>query len=226
MSTPPRGTLVAPPNRTWLVEDLATPQPHSSVRETDTRTALTRGLSEYLQDTILVDQVGGRQFKFYNVFQAWSEPEENARYPSAVVYASGAGSYDASSFTPSPNERCRLPDGRYAMAYAEFVQDLMVEVWANDPTERADLCAACEDAFNPVSFMYGFVLALPHYYNLRGTFAMQSVQYMDTEENAIRRYRLATFVLKAEVPLVRLVSFPGAKARVRLDAVGTDVIVT
>ena len=224
-TTPPRGTVVAPPNRTALVKDLATEAPHSATRETSTRNALTRGLAEYLQDTIFVSAIGGRQMRFYKVFEEWAEPEQNVRFPSAIVMSTTAGTYDASSFTPSPNPRCRLPDGRYAMAYAEFAQDLVVEVWANDLAERAELSAALEDSFNPVGFMYGFVLQLPHYYNLRGTYSMQTMQYIDTEENSIKRYRLAQFVLSAQVPLVRLVSFPGARPRVDLDSVGPNVIV-
>jgi hypothetical protein len=195
-------------------------------RSVDARTALSRGLAEYLLDAIEIDAEGGRRIRFKHVYQSWAEPEDTAIYPSAVVYASTTGLYDASRFTPGvlPQERLAAPDNRYAVALADFSQDLTLEIWASDPHERMELVNACEQALNPSLIMYGMVLELPYYYNERAVYAMSNMAYQDNETDAIRRHRKASFTISAQVPIIKLVSLPDAKTRLVLAKVGTDVV--
>jgi hypothetical protein len=195
-------------------------------RSVDARTALSRGLAEYLLDNVEVDAEGGRRIRLKHVYQSWAEPEDNIVQPSAIVYASTAGLYDSSRFTPGvlPKERLPAPDNRYAVALADFSQDLMLEIWASDPHERMELVNACEQAMNPLLTMYGMVLELPYYYNERAVYAMANMAYMDTETDAIRRHRKASFTISAQVPLIKLVSLPDAQTRLVLAKVGTDVV--
>ena len=148
-------------------------------------------------------------------------------FPSAIAYTTGMGVYDAKKLTPRPSKACQLPapDNRFALNPSEFVIDVTVEIWATDPPERSTLVAALEDAFNPFTGQYGFSLNLPHYHNVRGTFELTQMGYLDSESDAIQRNRKAAFVLNARVPLIKLVSFPEAKPRLNVVAVGPNVIV-
>lgn len=214
---PPRALLVVPKSPQGIF---------TARKDTDTRTALTRGLAEYIEG-VTIEQDDGRKLRFQQVFSSWAEPENIAEYPSAVVYTTGLGTYDSKSFTPVVNESCRIPapDGRLLVVPAEFVIDITVEVWATDPVERASLVTALEDTFNPFASTYGFTLQLPHYHNVRATFEPMQMGYMDSEVEAVQRIRKAVFMLNARIPLVKLESFPGAKPRADVVSVGPNVIV-
>lgn len=206
--------------------ELQLPKP-SLVRETDTRTALTRGLSEYLGQLVFNAQ-GGRQLRFDKVLNTWAEPEDNAHYPRAAVYSDDMGVYDASSFTPQPpNARNQIPGtNKYLVKSSEFTLEIKVEIWANDPPARRELVAGMESAFNPVDWMYGFVLGLPFYYGERAVYELKALRYMDTEEDAMRRYRKAAFILSSQVSQVNVFEYPAAKPSFRLDEIGPDVLLT
>ena len=217
-------------NKARLITSSGQPIVYGGVQETDARTALTRGLAEYLA-LLVFDAPGGRELRFDKVLDTWAEPEDNARYPRAVVGGTGTGVYDASKFTPGPptqRHQLPLPDGRYLISASAFVQDLTVEVWANDPPARREIVRGLEAAFNPVEWMFGFQLELPFYFNERAVYAPKDLAYLDTEQDAMRRYRKAVFTLTGEVPVVNAYSaqkFPPAKPSFRLDAVGVDVVI-
>lgn len=205
-----RTCIVSSPNDTWIPTDN---------RETDARTALTRGLAEYLEQ-LSMDVAGGRQVRFERVFQVWADPEDKAKFPAACVGSTGAGTYDASKFTPEPRakDRLPLPDGRYLVSPCDFVQDLAVDVWANDPPERTACVAMVEDALScPVSWMYGMRLLLPHYFNTVGRYELLSVEYIDEEVETIRRYRRAVFKVRSSIAMRRLVATPQARLRFNLE---------
>lgn len=191
--------IVTPPGRTRLISNPDDLQVMTRDYETDARTAITRGLKEYLEQ-LVVNWPGGRQSKFAKVFQTWAEPEVPAEYPSAVVYATEPGTYDARNFTPSTEQ---LADGFVIRLSAEFVQNVVVEVWTTDPKERVALVKMLEDAFSPVDWMYGFRLELPHYHNMRATFEPMTMAYDDSADDAQRRYRRVIMVLTAHVAVVR-----------------------
>ena len=225
MSTPPTDPVRPPQGLTRLLLDPAEKTEFTANKETDCRTALTRGLKEYIEQ-MRGAAPGGREIIFKQVLQTWAEPELPARYPSAIVYGMVEGTYDASRFTPgvSAGHRIPEPDGRFLMQMAEYVADLTLEVWCTDPNERMDFAMFLEDALNPTDFMYGFRLVLPHYFNARASFEMKALAYADTEEEAKRRYRRAVFTLEGRVPLIKLVGIPLAIPQHRLDVVeSTDV---
>lgn len=203
------------PGNTKLITEEGIIQVWSANRETDARTALSRGLAEYVQG--LQIEFNRATYTFARVFENWAAPEDNATYPSAVVYATGEGSYDSSGFTPKINRRDRVPDhinggfdpknGRYVQTASELVQDVTVEIWANDTQERQALVAMLEDAMVPVDWRYGPLLEFPHYHNARASFEKLSLTYDDTEIDAIRRYRRATMIIRGKVPVVKIVRF-------------------
>ncbi len=198
----------------------------TAAKETDTRTAITRGLAEYISQ-FRAERPDGRILRFQKTFESWAEPEDVPEYPSAIAYTTTPGIYEASRLTPIPSSSARLPspDKRYVMSPAEYVVTVTVEFWCTDDEERMGLVAAAEDAFNPFAGSYGFSLQLPHYHNARATYEPTQMGYMDNEVDAIGRLRKAVFALEARVPLIKLVAFPEAKPRIKVSEVGPNVVV-
>lgn len=200
---------------TRLITDAGDRQAYILNRETDARTALTRGLAEYLSQ--LSSDFLGRPLSFQRVLSAWSQPETQALYPSAVVYSTEEGVYDASKLTMDVTPRNRLPppnENQYVVSPAELVLDVTVEMWATDPEERIAVVSMVEDAFSPVTWIgAGIRLELPHYCNERAEFEMISSRYEDSDEDSVRRYRKAFFKARGRVPVVRVASFPAAVFR-------------
>lgn len=210
--------MSAPVLKTRLVTEPGDKQQLTGVRDTDCRTALARAVAEYLRP-LEVHQEGGRRMKLETVSESWSEPEDMADFPSAVVYAFGDGTYDSSRFSPSLTE---LPGGVVLRAVAEFTIPIVVEVWCTDPEERMALSILLEDAFDPVDWMTGFQLELPHYFNSRATFIKQSAVYMDDEINAQQRIRRLGVVLEATLTQYVPLRAARPKLKVRTEVVVTD----
>ena len=221
MSTPPVSNEYVSPNhgtRAILrAGDIWVP---SIVQETDCRTALTRGLAEYISQ-LYIDWNGGRQFAFRRVFDAWAEPEDEADYPSCAIYSDADGLYDASKFTSGdPGARVQLPSGEYLISSCEFVLDIQIDVWATDSVQRMGLVAMLERDLDPTDFRYGLLLELPHYFNERASFEKTSMRYIDNEDAAQRRIRRAQITVTGRVPVIRLASLPDMSARARANVVG------
>jgi hypothetical protein len=85
-----------------------------------------------------------------------------------------------------------------------------------DPVERMALVAMLEDAFDPVDWMTGFVLELPHYFNERATFEKTGMDYIDGPMPAHRRMRAARFQLTGHCSQFRFVGLV-PKPAFRLD---------
>lgn len=225
---PGAGSYVGPPGKTRLItKPVGDPHVDGGVQEADVRLALTRGLAEYMEQ-LSYAPLGGRPLRFKAVHEEWAEPEENAAYPAASITLAGAGTYEPRSLTPvlNPKQRLPPPDGRYLVIPAEYSASISVEVWATDPEERSGLIQMLEIAFNPVHWRYGFVLELPHYFNVRATYTLQEMSIPDDSEDALRRYRRVVFTLRAQAPLITLFSFPDARPMFELAALGADVDVT
>lgn len=202
----PPSSLVTDPNA------LLSLTPH---RETDTHTAMARGLAEYLGQQSI--DVGGRKLQL-TTYTTWAEPEDAIRYPAAAITAD-AGVYDR-SFTPSVEKS--FANNVQLMAFSEFSQELQVEIWATDPRERSYLVAMVEEALNPVDWMYGMRLVLPFYHSTSATYELISSQYIDSSEDALAKYRRAQFTVRANMTAFRLLNFPTARAQFTLEI--SDVV--
>lgn len=207
-----------PPTSTMLVTDPELAPVYTANQETDARGALTRGLAEYVAG-LSRTMPGGRTVAFRYVLPEWAEPETGPDYPSASVTSVEEGKYDASSFTPRILLDARLspPDARYLVKASEFMLTMKLDIWCTDPAERMALVAAVEGAMCPTDWMYGARLELPHYFNARATYELLSMSYVDTAEDALRRYRRALVTIAGCVPVMRLVSLPTLKPRVEVQ---------
>lgn len=187
----------------------------TDLQETDARTAASRGLQEYLQ-ALEVYWEGGRASRFEAVHQSWAEPEDIAQYPGACVYSQEPGVYDEDAYS---SRLIRLPQQddddpvHFLRQGSEFTQAFMVEFWCTDRAERVALTAMLEAAFDPVDWMAGFRLDLPHYFNARCTYLKRSMAYLDDSTNAERRRRGGVFTIEASLPQLQAV---GTKPRARL----------
>lgn len=225
---PPAPGAASPRGRARLV-GRGEPEVVGGTQEVDVRLAITRGLAEYIQD-LRIDVPGGRRVKLREVHEEYGEVEYPARMPAAAVLLSGPGSYEARSLSPGldPRERVPAPDGRYLVVPCDYVQDVSVEVWTNDPAERSAAVMMLERAFLPHAWRYGFTLELPYYFQNRATYALKDLSIRDDSSSAQQRIRVAAFTLNARAPLIVPTSFPDARPLFELQSVGdgADVLLT
>lgn len=186
-------------------------------RECDAHTALARGLAEYLGQQSI--EIGGRRLQL-TTFSQWAEPEDNVRYPALAVGA-GEGTY-LRGFTP--DGFIPMEDGQQLQVITEFDQKLTLEMWANDPRERAMLVAMVEECMNPVDWMYGMRLMLPFYHSTTATYELLTSTYMDSAEDAVAKFRKVSFSVAASTTVYRLTRLPVAQAPRLSLGVGTDAL--
>ncbi len=186
------------------------------VRTTDMRTALARGLKEYLEPLSVVWE-GGRRLAFKKALVVWAEPEDPAEYPSLVLVAQQEMAYEATQLTPT---LVQSADGtqRFLRQVAEGHQELQLIIWTNDPAARMGLVAAVEDALDPAEFMTGLRLELPYYFGARASYEKLSLLYDDSQGDAQRRYRRAVLRVNANIPqLVPVGPLPSMRVQTELD---------
>lgn len=218
---PPRNSVaIKPPPRpaSSLVRDPNTANQLTGYRETDTHTAMARGLAEYLAQQSI--EIGGRKLQL-TTYTTWAEPEAQVSYPAAAIGAD-AGIYDRSlvpSIVQTLDKDLRL------VAFSEFSQELTVDLWATDPKERLYLVAMIEEALNPVEWMYGMRLILPFYHSATAVYELLSSQYVDSSDDALAKYRRALFTVRSTITAYRTLSFPSANPRLQLDGIGETVVI-
>lgn len=205
------------PGSTRLITKADEAPVYTARRNVDVRSALTKGLAEYLSGLEVVAE-GGRFLAFRKAFYAWAEPEDVAEYPSVIVLANLDGTYVDSKLSPGLNPRKRLPepDGRYFVEACDYQLDMQVQVWTNDHNARMVLADAVENAMFPTTWMYGIRLELPFYHGVFAEYELYSSGYVDSEIDADRRIRRATFTVRGRLPVVRLAKFPAAIAESRV----------
>jgi hypothetical protein len=206
MTIPP--SLLPVRTGTRVILDPGDKPVYSIVQETDARTAIARGLKEYIEQ-LEWNAYGGRLLRFKHVYDTWPQSEEKAEYPSAAVAAVGKGNYDASRLTPGAYES--TVEGKALIKTSEMTIDVQLGIWATDTKERMWLVAMLEDKLSPTDFMYGLRLELPHYFGARATYEPFDMAYDDSPENAMKRSRLATITLHGAMSVLRLAQLPGMR---------------
>lgn len=187
---------------TTPVLDPSDPEVLTNVCWCDVKTALARGLCEYIKEHVEIQPSGGRvQNKLKKVVNMYAEPEVLSDYPSATVMFGGDGEYDQGSLETIPIDRDQC-----VVVLSSFTQDLILEVWCTTPTERALFTNAVEEKLDPTDWMCGLRLTLDHYYGVRATYLIKSVEFADDGEQNVRRYRIARFIITGTAPRLRLVT--------------------
>lgn len=178
----------------------------STYCEEDVRTAIARGLREYLEQ--LEIDWKGRPLRFVEVAQTWADNEQPAKFPAAVLVASEQLVYDRSNLSP---QVIRAASGEGLRLVCEGVQQFRLVIWANDKVERAGLVAMVETAMTPTTWMYGLRLELPFYFNARAVYEPLGVSYDDASDATQKRWRIATMAITGVLPQIAFTPRPKAK---------------
>lgn len=189
----------------------------SQTRLTDATTALCRGLAEYAaqQKANLI----GRDLEFALSHDAQPRAEDLSNFPAFAAFTNETdGTYEAANLGARVRQ-VRYPDGTWETSGSELAIDVNAEIWANDPEERQALVGMMEDALNPVDWMNGVRLELPHYFNQRATYQLVRVRYTGGSIEALQNLFVARMVLRANVPVTRLLALPEGKPRSRTATV-------
>ena len=189
----------------------------TSVRTMDARSAVVRGLKQYLESLSFTGS--GKTFKFQRVIEDWADPEQLGKLPGAVVSILDPADYDASGFTP--RSLGRVEPGVTLFSGAEYKATVVVDVWATDREERRVLGMGMEDGLIPLDWMYGFYLELPYYFGRRVSYSLMSGVYMDNEGDAQIKQRRIAYTLQAELAQSRVRRLPTLQPRVSVE-VGYD----
>ncbi len=177
----------------------------SGNRETDSRTALKRGLANYLMSLpVFTHPTHGREVQLRKIYDVWPDTEEKTAYPSATVYSTDPHPYEASGFTPTIDPDCKIDAMTYLVKTGEVNFNLTIDILTTDPEERICFGMQMEDALSPVDWMSGFQLELAHYHNLRGVYQIMEGNYPDDEPSVFSRNRHLTYKLSAQVSVVRI----------------------
>ena len=215
--------LPVPAQETELVTDRSRQQVLTDRVETDAHTALTRGLAEYLRGLEAIAD-GGNDLRFELVTADFPDPEGDEDYPAAGIWSPNPGVYDASNF--APGKPCIIADKSGTLTglqkSSELMLDLFVDVVCTDKNERTAVMAMLEQGFNPVDFMYGFRLVLPHYFGVHATYEPKGNQYADDDLSSIQNRRRARITVRANVPVITIVSGPRARIRSLVTVTAPD----
>lgn len=214
---------------TTLVTDRSAPRVFTSNQECDARTALMRGLAEYIFTNAKAKIIGGGEQSFEAYFDTWAEAEDEQVWPAFICYAPNSpGQYQASKLSPFPDKGDRLVAQQdvYLVSPSEFMADVVVDVWCTTPEQRAAFCASLENILNPYPTgtnsknQYGVILQLPHYFNQRASYELLSSKYLDDDASAIKRYRVASFFLSGSLPVSVLRSFKDSRVIIQTKVDG------
>jgi hypothetical protein len=69
--------------------------------------------------------------------------------------------------------------------------------------------------------MYGFRLVLPHYFGAHATYEPTGNQYLDDDAASIQNRRRVRLTVRANVPVITVVSGPRARIRSMVTVPGT-----
>lgn len=214
VSTPGGGTLITSPTTKQLI---------TTRRDVDARTALAKGLMDYIRGRELV--VNGRAVTFRKLFSTYAEQEDEAVYPSAAITTDGPGTYDAAKFNAGINKGDAIPDvpEAYLLTSTDLVQNMTLEVWATSNAERAAVMLLLEEVLFPVEWMYGMRIAVPYYYGLHAEYLPLDSIYLDSAEDAKKRFRKVEITIEARIPIARVVTgIPTAHGRIIVDQTVTQ----
>ncbi|TXH58684.1 MAG: hypothetical protein E6Q97_01450 [Desulfurellales bacterium] len=200
-----------------LIRDRSAVAALTEQRECSAARAPIRALVNYLKD-LTSPLADGRNIRFAQVTEQKAEPEVESAYPSAAVFTDGSIAYSEDSYLDLyADESMRLAPDKVLVLAAELMQTATVHVWAEEEAHRDQLLVMLEDAFDPVEWMPGFMLEMPHYHNARAVCLAREVAIEDVDTDNMRRYRKMTWRVQMHSPKFVLHNIPVLTPRVVLD---------
>lgn len=186
--------------------------------ETDARTALMRGMVEYLR-TLTVAEPGGRELRFETVVEGQAVPDESTKFPWCCVSAPEESRYSG-GMVPRVTSDNRIPAPEkgdrevYAVPTANFDTTLSL-TFVCEKEERIHLMRMLEaDLQFPDRLRqgkYGVTVELPFYMGMRADYAPVSSQYVDSSGDARQARFGGVMKVSASLKVARIVERPRAK---------------
>ena len=179
-------------------------------------------LANYLSEvTFPID--GQKHTKFALVKAMKADPEDLAEYPSIGIYPEGEVQYGAEDGV-FDKQVVHDEEGEFALLLAGDLRiDLSLHVWTNDEGVREQALTCLEDALNPVEWMPGFMLEMPHYYGQRAEYQLLTVAYEDIQADNERRYKKLNARVRATCPYVRGVVLPRFNPKTIVEVVASGL---
>ncbi len=113
--------------------------------------------------------------------------------------------------------------GTVLVSLSEHVEELNVELWADEIPQRRSLVSGMHEAMMPLETSASLMLKLPSYYDRVASFSLMGVTYID-DPDVIRGRRRAQLRVLLNVPTVALVNYtPWVGAYLELDVVDAQV---
>lgn len=194
---------------------MPTPEQFSRKQTLDLESAMAKAIADLLRVQNFVGPGGQGTIRFNEVFAEW--PSSNDRYvgPAACVQPMNPIVYEDSRMTPSLLEDTWEPKGARGFglyALAEGVKDFEVILRAPTKPERRALMAGIETLLVAPGVLnnraqgarYGVVQTMAEYWSLNCRLSQQSKQVEDDADKAQKNRWEATFVVRAQAPLVKL----------------------
>lgn len=215
-----------------LINRTGTPMVLTARRTVDARTGLARGIADYLR-SLSIEIEGGRVIGLDVVRDTWVETEDKQGgiapdgsaeiiHTGAAIKTMGPAALADPSFSGTrASDENRVGENTWLLSKSDLLQKFTIEVYAEDPEARVGLAMMLEDAWNPVEWMGGWMMDLPYYYGARAQYALDEIEFIDSEQNALQRQNLAIFTVHGSVPQLRAHRFPIAKLSSE-TRVGTD----
>ena len=195
--------------------------------EYDARKGAAQGLKDYLEQ-LSIEWVGGRIIKFQKVVATYGDaytPGDGKDLPAANIIGTGQdGDYGAANIggaqelEPVIDGENLLPPGEvmthalrtYCWSPGTFESTFEIEVWAPGPSDedRTALSRMLEDELNPVDWMNGFILELPHYHNAHCVYLPLTNRIEFSQLDARRSLFKAHFGVQVRLPQIKIQMSP------------------
>ena len=183
----------------------------------DVRDACALALSRVIE---AIDEViAGQRVRFNHVFDEWPTQEDKYDPPAACVLAPPEWEYSDSGSAPklledtieSVDTGAKHPPSFGLYKTAEMLDQFGLQIRAGSTAMRSLLKLAIEDAFqtrnvtmDPNVPPYGLRLDLPEYWGLTARASLLRGSNTDSEDEAMRNQREASFVISVQAPKVQL----------------------
>jgi len=168
------------------------PRPALPLPAVDGRTIALRILRDYISELTFTRPGSGAARIQYRIpvehIHIEQPGSEDLRFPSIVVRP-GEGNYDAIGLVAYVDEATAdlYGKGTVVQEQSEYREVITLELWAEEPPQRASMVAGLEQALVPTEQLYGLRFRMPDYYDRTVCFSLWSGSRPDDPMAAQRR---------------------------------------
>lgn len=194
-------------------------RPNPAPLAEDGRTVALKTLARYFADLTFY-RAGGRdkrtgqrlppipfQIPPSRLFVEWPDDEADQALPAIALLAQAPADFEAIGMTAYIDEssRDRHGPGTVAIWLSEYVEEVVIELWADTKAQRRGMLVGVEQAMSPFELMSGLRFLMPDYYDQLCCFELLTREVVDDEE-AVRVRRKARFVARLRFNCVAVVN--------------------